>query len=139
MLVQPKDGESAAAYLPLRRKLLWAAPCLGWYALKYHKGGYMKKFFIDDYPAASLGIIAFSSTISILVDSFTDPMTAKMTDRCQSKHGRRRPFLFAATFFVPVVFILHWFPMVPSGTPASLWFAVFHIGFKLADTLFLIP
>lgn len=42
-------------------------------------------------------------------------------------------------FFVPVVLILAWLPLVPAGLGASLWFGVFHIGYKLADTLFMIP
>merc|ERR1719422_1795595 len=89
MLAEPLDGKGQT-YLPLRRKWLWAAPALGWYALKYHKGSYMKKFFVDDYPAASLGIIAFSTTVSVLVDAFTDPKMAKLTDNCESQYGRRR-------------------------------------------------
>jgi hypothetical protein len=125
--------------IPLQRKCLWAWPAFSWYALKFHKTGYMKKFYIDDYPEASLGIIAFSSVLSVLVDAFTDPKMAFITDNCKSKYGRRRPFIFASGFFVPAVFVLSWIPLVPSGIPASIWFGVFHVLYKLADTLFLIP
>jgi len=125
--------------LPFHRKALWAWPVFSWYALKYHKAGYMKKFYIDDYPNASLGIVAFSSVLSVLVDAFTDPEMAHWTDNSKSKYGRRRPFIVMSAFFVPTVFVLSWVPLVPSGLAASVWFGVFHIMFKLADTLFLIP
>lgn len=125
--------------LPKRSRLLWAWPAFGWYALKYMKIGYMKKFYTDDYPKASLGIIAFSGVLSVLIDAFTDPRMAIWTDTYPSQWGRRRPFIFAASFLVPVVFVLAWVPMVPSGTAASIWFGVFHVLYKLMDTLFVIP
>merc|ERR1712194_388555 len=84
--------------LPLRRKLLWAAPQFGWFALKYMKVGWMKKFYTDDYPRASLGIMAFSSVLSVLIDAFTDPKMAVWTDTLRSKYGRRRPFVFVSAF-----------------------------------------
>lgn len=62
--------------MPFRRRFLWALPYCGWLALKYLKIGYMKKFYTDDYPQASLGIIAFASVLSVLVDAFMDPFTA---------------------------------------------------------------
>jgi len=126
--------------LPASNKFLWGWPVFSWYALKYLKLGYMKKFFTDDYPQASLGIIAFSSVLSVLVDAFTDPRMALWTDTLESKYGRRRPFVFFSAFFVPLVFILHWLPgIVGSGTAASVWFGIFHVAYKLADTVFMIP
>jgi len=126
--------------LPLLRKLVWAWPCFGFYALMFLKIGYMRKFYVDDYPKASLGIIAFSSVLSVLVDAFTDPKMATWTDNLKSKYGRRRPFILVSALFVPLVFILAWLPLfVSSGFAASIWYGFFHIMFKLANTLFMIP
>lgn len=126
--------------LPLSSRLLWVGPIFGWFALKYMKLGYMNKFYTDDYPQASLGIIAFSSVLSVLIDAFTDPRMASWTDNLRSPYGRRRPFVFASVFFVPVAFVLAWTPgVVSSGVSASVWFGAFHIVYKLADTLLLIP
>lgn len=41
--------------------------------------------------------------------------------------------------WVPTVFFWSWVVPVPGGLAASLWYGFWHIGFKLADTLFLIP
>lgn len=58
----------------------------------------------------------------------------------RSKFGRRRPFIFAAAFFVPTAIALGWTPsLVSPGIAASLWYGAFHIMYKLADTLLLIP
>lgn len=126
--------------IPFYRKAIWAFPAFGWFALKYFKTGYMHKFYLDDYPKASLGIIAFTGVLSVLIDAFTDPKMAGWTDNLRSRFGRRRPFVFASVFFVPFAMVLAWLPvLVPPGLGASLWYGVFHIMFKLADTLFTIP
>jgi len=126
--------------IPLGRKWLWACPSFGWFALKYMKVGYMKKFYTDDYPQASLGIIAFSSVLSVLIDAFTDPRMATWTDNVKSKYGRRRPFVFFSAFFTPFVFLMGWMPaLVSPGIAASIWFGVWHIMFKLADIVYMIP
>jgi len=126
--------------LPLTSKLLWAAPFFGWHSMKSLKVGYMQRFYTDDYPRASFGIMAFASVLSVLMDAFTDPTMASWTDGLRSKFGRRRPFIFAAAFFVPTAITLGWTPsLVSPGIAASLWYGAFHIMYKLADTLLLIP
>merc|ERR1719424_247187 len=129
-----KKGHNGS--LPLGRKVLWAWPYFGWFALRYAKLGWMKTLYTDK-KGASLGVIAFSLVASVLVDAFTDPAMSNFTDKLRSKYGRRRPFIVFSAFFTPLVFILSFAPP-GSGTVASVWFAVFHIAFKLADTVFLI-
>jgi len=126
--------------LPTRRKMLWSFPQFCWAALWWHKSGHQKKFYVDDFPQASLGLMATFIVLSILIDAFTDPAMASWTDSCKSKHGRRRPFILVSAFVVPIVFLLNWTP--PSGldpTGAALWYGIFHIAVKLADTLYNIP
>ena len=51
--------------LPYNVKFMWSYPILTWYALKYLKLGYMNKFYVDDYPNGSLGVMAlFWSSVS---------------------------------------------------------------------------
>jgi len=126
--------------VPTLMKFIWAFPTFGWFALKYLKVGWMHKFYVDDFPKASLGTIAFASVLSVLADAFTDPKMATWTDTLRSRYGRRKPFICASAIFVPIVFIFAWLPgLVGGGMPASIWYGFWHICFKLADTLFLIP
>lgn len=132
------SGDGHRGRLPWRTIFLYSGPIFGWAALKYHKDLYMKKFYTDDYPAASLSLIALAQVISVLIDAFTDPGMAKLTDNWTGRWGRRKPFLCFSMFFVPTVFGLSW--IVPGREmAASIWYTIFHIGFKLADTSFMIP
>lgn len=126
--------------VPIRRKVLWAAPFFGFNALKFMKIGWQKRFYVDDYPKASLGILAMSTVFSVVVDASTDPLVAVWTDRLRSKWGRRRPFLFVSAFLFPTIAVLGWTPsIVPSGIGASIWFGVFHVLFRIGETFHQIP
>eukprot|EP00931_Biecheleriopsis_adriatica_P097659 TRINITY_DN7147_c0_g1_i1.p1 TRINITY_DN7147_c0_g1~~TRINITY_DN7147_c0_g1_i1.p1 ORF type:complete len:804 (-),score=114.00 TRINITY_DN7147_c0_g1_i1:45-2255(-) len=131
-------GDGHQGRLPWRTTFLYGGPIFGWMALKYHKDLSMKKFYTDDYPAASLSVIALAQVLSVLIDAFTDPGMAKLTDNWTGKWGRRKPFLCFSMIFVPAVFTLSWIVPV-KALGASIWYTVFHIGFKLADTAFMIP
>eukprot|EP00929_Paragymnodinium_shiwhaense_P001677 TRINITY_DN101912_c0_g1_i1.p1 TRINITY_DN101912_c0_g1~~TRINITY_DN101912_c0_g1_i1.p1 ORF type:complete len:840 (-),score=98.06 TRINITY_DN101912_c0_g1_i1:3-2522(-) len=124
--------------IPLRRKLLYSGPAFGWQALWWHKSAYQKKFYIDDFPQANLGMLTMFVVLSVIVDAFTDPKMAGLTDSWKSKYGRRRPFIFLSAFVVPLVFVLGWSPLQLKGTAASIWYGIFHIAVKLGDTLFTI-
>lgn len=125
--------------LSLGKKLLWALPFLGWYAVSYHKRTYMKLFYVDDYPKASLGYIALFSVLAVLVDAFSDPAMANISDNSRFRWGRRRPFILAGGFATVIIFTLGYIPLLPAGVGASVWFGIFHIGTKLCDTVTLIP
>merc|ERR1719188_747297 len=79
-------------------QIIYVMPLATWWALRYLKVGYMKKFYVDDYPSASIDIIAFSSVLAVVVDAFFDPKFAGLTDRIRTRWGRRRPFFFFLAF-----------------------------------------
>lgn len=51
--MRPMNG-----YVPFKVKLMFCLPGMGFLGLRYMKLSYMKKFYTDDYPKASLGVIA---------------------------------------------------------------------------------
>mmetsp|Transcript_118722 Transcript_118722/g.221932 ORF Transcript_118722/g.221932 Transcript_118722/m.221932 type:complete len:759 (+) Transcript_118722:67-2343(+) len=139
-LLQDWPFLNSSGELPLGKKLLWALPFLGWMAVSYHKRTYMKLFYVDDYPKASLGYIALFSVLAVLVDAFSDPAMANFSDNARFRRwGRRRPFILGGGFATVIIFTLSYFPALPAGVGASVWFGVFHIGTKLCDTVTLIP
>jgi len=129
-----RDGHNGS--LPRKRKVLWAWPFFSWFGLKFAKLGWMKTLYTDK-KGASLGVIAFSLVASVLVDAFTDPAMSNFTDQFRSKYGRRRPFVLFSALYTPLVLICSFAPP-GSGVVASIWFAIFHIAFKLADTVFVL-
>lgn len=111
----------------------------------------MKKFYTDDYPRASLGVMSFSLVLAVLIDAFSDPWFAGITDSHKSRFGRRKPFIKVCIVLVPLIFSLGFLP--PEGlldavgatgsnnraVAAGIYFGVFHLLTKLMDTLFMIP
>ena len=121
-------------------KMLFSSPLVGWFAMKYFKTSYMKLYYTDDYPAANLGMIAFFAVLGVLIDAFTDPLMASITDSTRSRFGRRRPYMFLSAFYTVVVFVAAFScPRDLSGTSATVWYGIFHIAYKLADTTSMIP
>jgi Na+/melibiose symporter-like transporter len=51
--------------------------------------------------------------IALLFDAFTDPMVGSLSDRMESRFGRRHPFLFASAIPLPFFFYLTFAP--PAG------------------------
>ena len=121
-------------------KALFASPMVGWFAMRYFKQSFMKIYYTDDYPAANLGWIAFFGVLGVLMDAFTDPLMAAITDSTTSKYGRRRPYMLGSSFYALVVLVLGFScPRSLSGVSASVWYGCFHVAWKLADTGAIIP
>mmetsp|Transcript_107273 Transcript_107273/g.218898 ORF Transcript_107273/g.218898 Transcript_107273/m.218898 type:complete len:744 (+) Transcript_107273:143-2374(+) len=126
--------------LPLSKQALFGFPFFGWFAVRYMKGSYMKLFYVDDYPQASLGYIALFAVLGVLIDAFSDPIMANLSDLVRPRYlGRRRPFVLIGGVASVFIFTLSYMPLVPAGVAASIWFGVFHIGTKLTETVLMIP
>ena len=129
----------------------------------------MMRFYTDDYPRASLSVISTFLILSTVLDLIVDPLVAAMTDSTRKifghDWGRRRPFLFVASFVVTFCYAMAfappasfsaqaqqdseaWFAANPAGANApvfnsvasAVWYGIFHIAVKvIADAIFEIP
>ena len=126
-----RQGKSYFGALSCRTKMAATFPVLAYSALRYFKTGYMKKFYTDDYPRASLSVLSTFLIISTLLDLAWDPTLAALTDGtrtiCGRDFGRRRPFLFVASFIVCIFYSLAFAPPVSLSANAQResenWFA----------------
>lgn len=78
--------------------------------------------------------------ISLLFDAVTDPLVGAISDRLDSRWGRRHPLLFAAAIPLPILFYLSFAP--PAGLSQFqlfLWLTAFTILTRGAMTLFHVP
>mmetsp|Transcript_31469 Transcript_31469/g.57148 ORF Transcript_31469/g.57148 Transcript_31469/m.57148 type:complete len:675 (-) Transcript_31469:482-2506(-) len=116
-----RDGESYFGQLTFKTRFAYAFPMFGWYAMRYMKTGYMKKFYTDDYPRASLSVMSLCIVIATVLDIFVDPVVSQWTDGTRMifgrDRGRRQPFLLASAFMALVLGPLAYAP--PSSLSAA--------------------
>lgn len=85
-------------------------------------------------------IIALITGLGKVVDAVTDPWVASLSDRCNSKNGRRMPFLKAAAIPYAVSVLMVFMAPFKSGSFANaIWVGFFLIAYYVAYTFFFIP
>jgi len=75
-----------------------------------------------------------------LLDAFTDPLMGFISDRTQSKWGRRRPYIFVGAIAAGIIFALLW--QLPREQSETFYFVYFLVGsllFYIAYTVFATP
>eukprot|EP00927_Polykrikos_kofoidii_P007718 TRINITY_DN13164_c0_g1_i1.p1 TRINITY_DN13164_c0_g1~~TRINITY_DN13164_c0_g1_i1.p1 ORF type:complete len:686 (-),score=72.41 TRINITY_DN13164_c0_g1_i1:166-2223(-) len=127
--VGEREGIRYRGFLPTKTKLLVALPSLGAYFLKFLKTSFMKPFYTDDYPQASLSVIALFTVIAPLIGVVWSPLLAAWTDSCTSRAGRRRPFLVVAAVVGTVVATVSFFPPKVDPVGSGIWWGMCHIVF----------
>ncbi len=86
-----------------------------------------------------LTVIGLIKAIGHVVDAFSDPIIAGISDKCKHKDGRRIPFMkwFSIPFAVSALLIF-WSPST-NPTFNNIWLAVFIWGYYIFYTLYMIP
>jgi Na+/melibiose symporter-like transporter len=85
----------------------------------------------------TVGIVIF---IALLVDAVTDPMAGMLSDRLQSRWGRRHPFMYAAALPLAVFYYFLFTPPAGLGsTQLALWLLVFTLLARTAMTAYSVP
>ena len=100
---------------------------------------YVLKFATDvlGMSAAVMGMILF---LGRGLDAIVDPIVGYLSDRTNTKLGRRRPWLLASVIPLGLTFILLWAPPRSlSGTMVIAWMAVMVVAFYSATSLLVIP
>ncbi len=132
-------GEAGAEQLSIAVIWAYSAPRVGFGIMGLLFGTYLMKFSTDVLliaPAAMGTLIAASR----LWDAVSDPMVGYLSDRTNSRIGRRRVWMFAAAVPMGLGLIAIWSP--PSGL-SGVWILVW-MGFALllyetASTAFFVP
>jgi Na+/melibiose symporter-like transporter len=78
--------------------------------------------------------------IALIVDSVTDPLVGALSDRWQSKWGRRHPFMYASILPLVILFYLLFAPPKGLGQwELFAWLTAFGILARLALTFYVVP
>ena len=102
-------------------------------------GLYIMKFSTD-VLLISPAIMGTIFGVSRVWDAISDPLVGYVSDKTESRLGRRRSWLLLSMVPVALLFIMVFSPPASlSGTGLVIWMAVGVIGFYSAMTLFMVP
>ena len=107
----------------LTEKLAYAAPAFALAVVGIPVYVYIPKFYTDvvGINITVLGYLMFSVRI---FDAVTDPAIGYLSDRTQTRFGRRRPYIAIGSILVAVAMFLLFNPPAASASFETIWFAV---------------
>ena len=76
------------------------------------------QFFYTDYVGLSAGLVSWSLLVARMFDAVTDPVMGYLSDRANTRIGRRRPFFLGAALPLAAAFYLLFTPP-EVGDPAT--------------------
>ena len=149
--VQVAPAKSAIRDLPIAKVWAFAVGQFGWALLSGIISNWLVYFYQPDQETISqgqtvfvpqglvvLGIVTVVGGITAFArffDAFVDPAVASLSDRCDSKSGRRMPFLkFAALPLAVVTVLVFWSPINGTSWVNAAFLFVTVIGYYIALT-----
>lgn len=105
VVTPPRDGSEASGFLSTRLKLGWGVGSLAMSAMLTAVSILLIRYLVD-YVALSAATAGLLVAASKIYDAFTDPVMGVISDRTNTRWGRRRPFLLlggvvcAASFYM---------------------------------------
>ena len=97
-------------------------------------------FYYVNVVGLSGTLAGLATFFSLIFDAISDPLIGSISDRWQSKLGRRHPFMFAGALPLAIGFYVLFVP--PAGASQTvnfIWLLVFSILVKIGITLFSVP
>lgn len=134
-----RSTEFTQPKLPLRTKFIYGLGDWGTSAATTARNLYWLFFLVS-----VVGLSAEWAGVAVLVgriwDSINDPLIGTLSDRLQTRWGRRRPFLlFAAIPFGLTFFLLFVVPPFTSNTTLVIYYAFMFLLFDTVYTLINVP
>ena len=87
--------------------------------------GFFLLFYYSQILGLSPGLAGSAIGLAVMVDAASDVLAGSLSDRWQSKYGRRHPFMYASFIPLALCFFLLFFPLVTSEVGLFIWLAVF--------------
>ena len=125
-------------HIALQNKIAYAAPAFALAVVGIPVYVYIPKFYTDvvGINIAVLGTILFSVRI---FDAVTDPAIGYLSDRTQTRFGRRRPYIAIGSLFVVLSMYFLFTPPQTSAYFETWWFGIFIYALFLFWTAVAVP
>lgn len=139
MAPDSERSEGSEERLPLTTIINYNLPTVGVGFMFFMVALYLMKFSTDVLliAPAAMGLIF---GISRIWDAVTDPLVGYLSDRTNSRFGRRRPWILLSLPFVVGTFYMMWNPPEGLGPNSVIvWMAVAVILFYTSMTAFVVP
>lgn len=97
-------------------------------------------YFLTDIVGLSPALAGAIFMIGRMFDAITDPIVGIISDRTNTRFGRRRPYFLIASLPLLITFSLLWSPMSFEGQLTTfLYYTAFYMLFMASLTLFHVP
>jgi len=124
--------------LRLRTKLAYSSGAISEGAVT--AAGITTLIFYNQVLGVSPSLCGVAFMIAQIVDAFSDPLMGALSDRVNTRWGRRHPFMLAATLPWAVSLYFIYQPIRDLGeTGTFIWLTVFLVLMRLCYTVFSVP
>lgn len=104
-----------AEQLPTRLKLFHGLGSIA-YGIKENGFATFLLLFYNQVVGIDAGLVGAAIMIALIADAFVDPVIGELTDRTNTRWGRRLPWLYAAPIPLALAWMMLWSP--PEGSTA---------------------
>lgn len=107
--------DTATAKVPFGTKLAFGAGAIA-YGVKDNGFAVFLLIFYNQVIGMSADLVGLAVMIALIIDAFIDPVIGHLSDRTNSRWGRRHPWLYASVIPVAASWFLLWHPPEWSDT-----------------------
>lgn len=111
---------TAAITLPRSLKVMHGLGSVA-YGVKDNGFSVFLLIFYNQVLGIDAGIVGTVIMAALIFDAFADPIIGELSDRTQSKWGRRLPWLYAAAIPLGIIWMLLWHPPEMGQTGTIIW------------------
>ena len=102
-------SDASSAKVPYRIKLAYGAGAVA-YGVKDNGFAVFLLIFYNQVMGLPADLVGLAVMIALIVDAFIDPVIGHLTDRTDTRWGRRHPWLYASILPVGLSWFLLWHP-----------------------------
>ena len=111
---------TSTARLPRQLKVLHGLGSVA-YGIKDNGFSVFLLIFYNQVMGLDAGVVGAVIMAALIFDAFADPIIGELSDRTQSKWGRRLPWLYAAAIPLGISWMLLWHPPEMSNNMLVVW------------------
>src|SRR5210317_2510364 len=112
-----------AEKVPTGKKIAYAAPAFALAIVGIPVYVYIPKFYTD-VVGVNIAMLGYLLLAVRVFDAVTDPAIGYLSDRTQTRFGRRRPYIAIGSILVAVAMFLLFNPPAASASFETVWFAI---------------